>query len=50
MAFALGLLLFATWQLRRDNLAAKRAATNALLALFAFGVVVGPYLVTLYGL
>ena len=50
MALALALLLFATWQLRRDDLAPGRAATNALLALLAFGVVVGPYLAALYGI
>lgn len=47
MAFALGLLLFATWRLRRDDLAVSRAAANALLALVAFAMVVSPYLVSL---
>jgi hypothetical protein len=50
MAIALGLLLFATWLLRRDHLATSRVAANAALALLAFGAVVGPYLAGLYGL
>ena len=50
MAFALGLLLFATWQLRRDTLAGRSALTNALLALFAFGTVVSPYLAAVSGI
>jgi hypothetical protein len=50
MALALGLLLFATWQLRRDNLALGRVATNALLALLAFAAVAGPYVAALSGM
>jgi 4-amino-4-deoxy-L-arabinose transferase-like glycosyltransferase len=50
MALALGLLLFATWQLRRDDLAFGRAATNALLALLAFAVVAGPYVASVGGI
>jgi 4-amino-4-deoxy-L-arabinose transferase-like glycosyltransferase len=50
MAIALGLLLFATWQLRRDHLATSRVAANAVLALLMFGAVVSPYLAALHGL
>jgi hypothetical protein len=50
MAIALGLLLFATWQLRRENLEVSRAATNVVLALVAFGAVVGIYLAAINGI
>jgi 4-amino-4-deoxy-L-arabinose transferase-like glycosyltransferase len=50
MALALGLLLFATWQSRRERFAGSQAAASALLALLVFAVVVSPYLAALYGL
>ena len=50
MTLALGLLLFATWQLRRDRFAGSQVATSALLALLVFVAVVSPYVARLYGL
>jgi 4-amino-4-deoxy-L-arabinose transferase-like glycosyltransferase len=49
MALALGLLLLATWLLRRDRFAGSQVAVSALLAVVAFAAVVSPYVASLYG-
>lgn len=50
MALSLGLLLVATWLLRRDDFAGRHVATNALLALLVFSLVAGPYVASLGGI
>ncbi len=50
MALALGLVLCATWLLRRDRFAGSQVVTSALLALLVFVAVVSPYVAALYGL
>jgi 4-amino-4-deoxy-L-arabinose transferase-like glycosyltransferase len=50
MAFALGLLLLATWRSRRDRFAGSRVLASALLALIAFAAVASPYVAALYGI
>jgi 4-amino-4-deoxy-L-arabinose transferase-like glycosyltransferase len=44
LAFALGLLLVATWLSRRDRFELGRAAANVAIALGMFALIAGPYL------
>lgn len=44
LAFALGLLLVATWLSRKSSFAFRRVAANAGIALVMFSLIAGPYL------
>ncbi|MGE5602752.1 MAG: hypothetical protein ACM30E_06860 [Nitrososphaerales archaeon] len=48
LAFALGLLLVATWLSRKQSLPLRRALANIGIALVMFALIAGPYLATLF--